>query len=94
MTTKNARVWDADNQERPEEPNAVARIHGGTSANNAYLTALNEADSIYEKVHAGELTRQFRMRVELPDSTVWEFDVLVDWVPDLSVQAPRKVVAP
>lgn len=89
MATNNARVWDAYNQERPEEPNAVA-LPGLDAADIAW----EMAEDIWSNIYAAEPVSQFKALVEMPDGRTWSVVLDVDWDPVFCAGETTEVKAP
>lgn len=85
--TMNARVWEAANQERPEEPNVEACMLHNRPATyehnprwNAERTAQSVAEEIWRDVMDAE-AREFELTVEMPDGSVWIVPIEVQYEP-------------
>lgn len=96
-STNNARVWDAYNQERPEEPNAEActRYQKQTTYDNnprwnAMETAQSVAEDIWRDVRECS-PEEFELTVEMPDCSVWTIVVGIEYEPSINVRSASRV---
>jgi len=97
VTTKNARVWDAYNQERPEEPNAMACTSYDrpvTYDHNPRWNAMDTAHSVAEDIWRNVLdceSKGFDLTVEMPDGSVWIVPIEVQYEPTLCAVTASRV---